>query len=596
MNITTKWDFSKHIKLFDEKSELAQCKRVEQEVKAFEKKYKGNTTFINTSAELRKSLDEYVALSESISQGGQYGFYYFLAQEKELNNAKLKKKTRFYQDFGLKIHNRIEFFTIRIAKTPMELQKVHLQSKELEGYKHFLENLYTLGAHLLSEESEKVDNLLFDNSYTEWVNLTNEMLSKKYKMLTVDGKRKRRNFSQLIEEITNREKSVRDSASEDVEQMLDSISDIAEHELNNVLRFKKIQDEIRGFMRPDASRHMEDDIDSETIDTLVSVVTKNFGISKRYYEFKAKMFGLKKLKYHERGLYYGNINKKFTYEQAASIVQKVFTNLDKEFGHISKDFFENSRIDVYPQDGKMDGGVCFGETRKTPIFILINYLGKVRDITTIAHELGHAINYTLMRKQPEIYYSNSMMTAEVASTFMEDFVLQELLSEVDDETRLAILMYKLDEEVGAIFRQIACYNFELELHKKYREKSYLSKREIGDVFIKNMGRYLGSAFDLRNGAEKWWIYWGHIRQFFYVYSYSSGLLISKYLQGKVKKDKSFILNMKKFLEAGSSKSPRDLFLDLGIDVHDKAFWKSGIDEVDALLDETVKLAKKLGKI
>jgi len=221
----------------------------------------------------------------------------------------------------------------------------------------------------------------------------------------------------------------------------------------------------------------------------------------------------------------------------------------------------------------------------------------LKDVETLAHELGHGINDELMKeKQNSINFGTPLSTAEVASTFVEDFVMDELMREADDETRLALMVTKLDSDISSIMRQIACYKFEQDLHKEFREKGHLSKDDIGKIFMKNMKDYMGDAVEQSPGSQNWWVYWSHIRSFFYVYSYSSGLLISKSLQASVKKDKKFIEKVKEFLSSGLSASPKDIFKKTGIDITDKGFWNNGLDEVESLLGETEKLAKKLGKI
>jgi oligoendopeptidase F len=218
-------------------------------------------------------------------------------------------------------------------------------------------------------------------------------------------------------------------------------------------------------------------------------------------------------------------------------------------------------------------------------------------VLTIAHELGHGINNELIKKkQHALDFGTPTSTAEVASTFMEDFVLDEIIHSADDEQRFAIMMQKLNDDVSSIFRQVACYRFERELHKDYRGKGYLSKEDIGKLFRKHMAAYMGNAVLQSEGSENWWVYWSHIRYFFYVYSYASGLLISKSLQNSVKQDPVFIHKVKEFLSAGLSDSPKNIFGRLGIDISDKRFWDKGLDEVESLLDDTEQLAKRLGKI
>ncbi|MBI2452032.1 hypothetical protein HYV50_03055 [Candidatus Pacearchaeota archaeon] len=306
---------------------------------------------------------------------------------------------------------------------------------------------------------------------------------------------------------------------------------------------------------------------------------------------------LKKLEYHERNVPYGKIDKKHSYEESVHLVYKVFQNLDHVFGKIFKNFVESGKIDVFPKKGKRSGAFCSDNLIFQPTYLMLNHTDKLNDILTIAHEAGHGINSELMKqKQNALNFGTVLSTAEVASTFMEDFVLQEIMKTADEELKLSLMVEKLNNDIATIFRQIACYNFEKELHYHFRERGYLPKKEIGKIFQKNMSAYMGDHVEQSPGSENWWIYWNHIRNFFYVYSYASGLLISKAMQKKVKENPRFIGKVKEFLSAGLSDSPKNIFLALGIDITKKEFWNSGTEEISSLLKETENLAIKLKKI
>jgi oligoendopeptidase F len=397
--------------------------------------------------------------------------------------------------------------------------------------------------------------------------------------------------------LSSTSKKTRDSAVNAFNEILVENSDLAEHEINSILKCKQINDELRGLPRPDTARHLGDDVDTSVVDALIKVVISNFDIARRYYALKAKLFGVKKLEYHERNVPYGKLDKKYTYAEAKALVSKVLGNLDSEFQQIFQSFVNNNQIDVFPRKHKSSGACCAHDSVTQPTYILLNYGKTLSDVTTLAHETGHGINNELMRKkQNALNFDTPKSTAEVASTFMEDFVLCELEKEADEELKLAIMVKRLNSAVSSIPRQIACYAFEQELHKTFRKQGYLSKEEIGKLFQKHMVAYMGSAIEQSPGAENWWIYWSHIRAFFYVYSYSGGLLISKSLQSSVRKDPKFIEKVKEFLAAGTSDSPKNIFKALGIDITKASFWEQGMDEIRTLLNETEKLAKKLGKI
>ncbi|MBS3094268.1 hypothetical protein J4474_01250, partial [Candidatus Pacearchaeota archaeon] len=354
---------------------------------------------------------------------------------------------------------------------------------------------------------------------------------------------------------------------------------------------------LRGYDRPDKSRHLADDLESEVVDIIVETISKRFDISKKYYELKTKLLGVKKLEYHERSVEYGEVKKEFSFEKTLNLIYNVFNQLDKKFSAILRNFVENSQIDVYPKKGKRGGAFCVYSLLTHPVYVMLNHTNKLNDAKTFAHEMGHAINDELMReKQNSFNFGTPSSTAEVASTFMEDFVLEELMKNADDELKLSLIMQKLNGDISSLMRQVACDLFQRELHKDFREKGYLSHKEIGELFQKHMKNYMGDFVEQSNGSENWWVYWSHIREFFYNYQYASGLLISKFMQNQVKQNPEFIEKVKEFLSSGLSDSPKNIFAKIGIDITEKKFWDRGLDEVENLLDEAEKLAKKLGKI
>ena len=467
-----------------------------------------------------------------------------------------------------------------------------------QKYRHFLERVFAESRFHLSEPEEKILNLKASTSYANWTKMTSGFLSKEERSIVAeDGIRKARSFSEIVGLMNDRHKPVRDAAAAAFNDILQKHVEVAEAELNSVLQNKKIDDELRGTSRPDQLRHLSDDIESEVVDTLIDSVSSRFSISSRYYALKAKLLKEKKLKYHERNVEYGEVAKKYPYRAAANLVHSVMNKLDSQFGRIFAGFIEHGQIDALPRKGKDSGAFCIHHLMTQPTYILLNHTGTLHDVLTIAHELGHGINNELIReKQHALDFGTPTSTAEVASTFMEDFVLEEILHTADDELRLAIMMQKLNDDVSSIFRQVACYRFEQELHREYRTRGYLSKEEIGALFSRHMEAYMGPAVEQSPGAGNWWVYWSHIRYFFYVYSYASGLLISKSLQAGVKNDPAYIDKVKGFLSAGLSDSPRNIFLKLAVDIADKEFWDRGLDQVEQLLNETEALAKKLGKV
>lgn len=573
-------------------------KIVERESYKFINKWKNRKDYLENPIALKKALNEYEKWRRIYGDDGNEGYYFHLRTFQDKNNPELKAKFNQIQNFGKKIQNDIQFFELRLAKVPLKTQKEFLKSKHLKNYKHFLSRLFAEAKYLLSEPEEKILNLKSPTSYLNWVNMTSGFLSKEEReIVSKEGKKEIKNFSEILSLLDNQDKIVRDSAALAFNDILDKHVGAAEAEMNSILADKKTNDELRGFSRPDLPRHISDDIESEVVDALVDSVSSRFNIARRFYKLKATLMGVKKLKYHERNVPYGKIDKKYSFNDAANIVYKVFKNLDKEFSDIFLRFIDNGQIDVYPKKGKRNGAFCFHNLISQPTYILLNYTDRLHDVITLAHELGHSINNEMIKEnQNALNFGTSTATAEAASVFMEDFILEEISKIADDKLKLAIMMMRLNDNVSTLFRQIALYKFERELHDSFRIKEYLSKEEIGGLFQKHMSAYMGTGVELSIGSENWWVYWGHIRWFFYVYSYASGCLISKFLQTSVKKDPAFIEKVKELFSAGRSDSPKNIFRKLGVDITGKKFWDTGIDEVENLLGETAALAKKLGKI
>jgi oligoendopeptidase F len=593
--IPTEWDLSPLMSGDDDPKLPEILEALKEAARSFVVKWKDRDDYLSDPKILREALDEYETWQRESGTWGNPGFYFHLRREVKSDDPNLKAKESQVQDLATKLGNDMQFFTHRIAKLPEDRQAAFLNSPDLAPYRHFLERSFVEAKYLLSEAEEKVVNLYNATSYGNWTKMNTEFISREERdVLAEDGQQKTVSFSELTPLMRSQNKEVRDGAALAMQDIVEKNLDVSTWEINSVLAHKKVADELRGFDRPDRGRHIGDDIDTEAVDAMVGAVSSRFDISERFYDLLAALNGLPKLAYHEKVLGYGSILKKYTYEEAAELVLRTFEKLDSEFGDIFRMFVEGGHIDAMPRKGKRDGAFCSYVLLSQPTYILLNHSGTMHDVLTIAHEAGHGINNELIKKaQHALNFGTPVSTAEVASTFMEDFVLEELSDGVDDETRLAILIEKLSGDIATIFRQVAFYRFEQELHAAFREKGFLSKEAIGDLFQKHMSSYLGKHAD---GARDWWTYIPHFRYYFYVYSYASGLLISKSLQREVRQDKGFIGKVKMFLATGTSESPKEIFSKLGIDIADEEFWNAGLAETERLLKEAEDLAKKLGKV
>ena len=570
---------------------------VEKKYAAFARKWKKDQSFLHDEKSLKKALDTYQTITEL---GTKELTYIYLMRQVHSTDIALQKAEKKAEEFYQEQAQVIRFFVLTLGTIEKKYQKKFLSSKELETYHHFLKGIFDNAEFLLSEKEEYILSLKSGVAHGNWQSMLAEFLSKQSReVFVMDGKKtvkKRQTFAEIQSLTHHTNKRVRSAAATAVHEILAEFAPLAEKEFNSILENKKINDNLRGYTRPDHARILSDDINFEIVDTMTGVVTNNFKLAKDYYKLKSQLLKTEKLAYHERNVPVGDITSEHNYEQSVDLVRQALERIDNEFVEIYNDMIDGGRIDVYPREGKRGGAFCMYWGYSDPVYVMLNHTNRITDTTTLAHEIGHAINGVLMKKESPINYDNPMFLAEIASNFCEEYVFDLINEELSDKERLILNMEKIGGAVSSIMRQVAGYNFEREIHDVFRAEGYISKEQIGTIFSKHMKSYMGTSVTQDAGSENWWVYWSHFRSPFYVYTYASGLLLANAMRAYVKENPAYIDSVKKFFSTGTSMSPQELFDSIGIDITDAAFWQSGIDEIKDLLKETKKLAKKLGKI
>jgi oligoendopeptidase F len=583
MKYKTTWNLGLLYK--NEKDEQIEkdLKKIENLCAVFEKKYK-KSDYISSVSKIAKALEDYEILNKKIE--GSKPLWYFALRTK-LNSSD-EIATAFETKFSQRITNaanKVTFFNLNIAKIDKKNQKIFLANKKLKPYKYFLEKIFEHAKFNLSEGEEQIIDLLSETSFSMWVNGGQKLLGEQ----TIEYKGEKIPFTKASSMFSDLPKNERREIYSKMNEVSKSVAHFAEAEINAVYNYKKILDERRGYGKPYSSTVLAYENDEKTIEMLVNLVTEYFSISKRFYKLHAKLLKEEKITYADRSVTIGKIKKNFDFDASVSIVRDVFNKIDKKYGDILDNFLENGQIDVYPKKGKSGGAFCWGNG-DLQTFVLLNHTDNINSVETLAHEMGHAIHTELSKSQSVFYKDYTMSVAEVASTFFEQVVSEELESHLSKEEQIIFLHNKIKGDVQTIFRQIACFNFELELHQKIREKGQLAKKDIAILMNKHMKAYLGDAVDLKEDDGYFFVQWSHIRNFFYVYSYAYGQIISRALFENWKKDKSYSKKIEQFLSSGSSMSPEDIFKKIGIDTSSKTFFETGLKSVENDIKRLEKLA------
>lgn len=582
--IKTEWDLKLFYKSHTDTKIEQDIKKYEQLHEQFAKKYK-DANFTKDEKGLLSALTEYEKLAGDAS-GSRAIMYFTFAKDIDAEDKKAEAEIARLTSRLTKALNKIIFFELALGKIPATSQKKFLASKSLVHYKYFLEKIFKQAKHNLSEPEEKILSLKSFPSRELWMSYQDKQLSRQ----TIVWKKKEVPLEEAFASITTLPTKERRQLHDLCMAKLRSISDFAEAEINAVYIDKKISDELRGFKNPYDATLLSHETDEAMVMALRNAVTKGFKISQRFYKLKAKLLKLDKLSYADRNAGIAKTDKKIPFEKGLEIVRNSFESMDVDFKNILDDFLENGQIDVYPKKGKTGGAYCWGNVG-IPTLVLLNHVPEMRSVSTLAHEMGHAIHSEYSKDQSSMYQGYTTAVAEVASTFFEQVIFDTIFKTLSKKEQIAALHDKINDDAQTIFRQIACFNLELELHEVIRAKGVISKEEIGSMMNKHMLQYLGPVFEMKEDDGYFFVRWGHIRKFFYVYSYAFGLLVSKALYRKYKEDPAYLHQIKTFLSAGCSKSPRDIFGDIGIDTSNPKFWEEGLKEIEDDIKRLEKLTK-----
>jgi oligoendopeptidase F len=486
-----------------------------------------------------------------------------------------------------KAANQIIFFEIALGTIGADLQKHFLADKSLLHFKVLLQRIFDDAKHTLTIAEEKIINLKSLPAQSMWVTGLNRAVSEQ----TVKWKGKTMPLPEahgMVQTLSLAKD--RQALGEVVVETLKKVSVFAEAEINAVFTDKKINDELRNYKTASEATIRGYRNDPKVIEKLVRTVTEANSVAHKFYALKARLLKQKKLSYSDRAAKIGKVKTKFTFDESAKLLKKVLASLDPKYPEILQSYLDNGQIDAFPRVGKRGGAYCSG-SYGDPTFVLLNHLDDLHSFTTLAHEMGHAFHTELSNVQGPIYGNYSTALAETASTLFEAIALDAVFEILPDKEKIIVLHDKINDDVATVFRQIACFNFETDIHKTIRETGFISKDKLNELHNKNMQAYLGPVFDIKPDDGYLWVTWWHLRYFFYVYSYAYGQLVSKALLRRYRADKTFWKSIEKFLSAGGKASPEEILAEIGIDVSSPEFWMDGIHEIEDDIKKLEKLAK-----
>ncbi len=359
---------------------------------------------------------------------------------------------------------------------------------------------------------------------------------------------------------------------------------------NTLAKDKEISDRWRGFEDIADSRHLANRVERPVVDALAEAVRTAYPkLSHRYYAMKAKWLGMEVLNHWDRNAPLPETPQAVIgWEEAQKTVLDAYAAFDPRMAEIAGRFFDRNWIDAPVRPGKSPGAFAHPTVPSAHPYLLLNYLGKPRDVMTLAHEMGHGIHQVLAAKQGALMAPTPLTLAETASVFGEMLTFRSLLDRTTEKReRKAMLAQKVEDMLNTVVRQIAFYEFERKVHSRRRSDGELTSEQIGELWLEAQNECLGSSVKLREGYETFWAYVPHfIHSPFYVYAYAFGdCLVNSLFAVYQQAPEGFQEKYFAMLEAGGTKHHSELLAPFGLDASDPDFWSKGLSVIEGLIDE-----------
>lgn len=585
-----RWDLTDFYTSLNDPQIQADLNRADTMTKDFASTYgeKFNASASWTGKKLHQAIQEYEKIDELLGKLVSYGYLLFATN---VNNPPVLQFFQMIQEQSTTISSHLIFFTLDLNKLEeAALKNAYGESSDLARYKPWIDNVRLFRPHQLSAELEK---LLHEKSVTgrnAWIRLFDETLgSIKF---TIDGQEFA--LAQVLDRVAHKDASVRHEAAQALSKGLAQNASLLTLITNTLAKDKEIEDSWRQFSHPVAARNLSNQVEDEVVNALVKAVKESYGhLSHRYYALKAKWLGLKKLEYWDRNAPLPEADDTLIpWDDAKKIVLDAYHNFHPEMAKIGRRFFDKPWIDAPSQAGKESGAFAHPTVPSVHPYILLNYNGKIRDVMTLAHELGHGIHQVLAADQGLLLSGTPLTIAETASVFGEMLTFKALLAKTTSSAqRRSLLASKVDDMLNTVVRQIAFFEFERAVHE-HRRKGELSIEDIGNIWIETQKEALGEAVNIDPIVQPFWGYVSHfIHAPFYVYAYAFGdCLVNSLYFVYESQHPNFTTLYIDLLKAGGSKRYPELLRPFGLDAKKPEFWQQGLNVVAGFIDELERIS------
>ena len=553
-----------------------------KECPAFAQDYENNLADLDAAGFL-KAIQRYETIQ---TKSGRIMSYAGLRYYQNTTDADRAKFMSDMQTQITDISTPLVFFSLEVNRIDDDALDAMMSAHAgLARYRPVLDRLRAMKPHQLSDELEK---FLHDQSVvgtSAWNRLFDETMAGL--SFEIDGEAL--NLEATLNLLTDADRARREAGARALAEVFRGHLPLFARITNTLAKEKEIEDRWRSMPTPQTGRHLSNHVEPEVVEALRNAVVAAYpDLSHRYYKLKAKWMGLETLQVWDRNAPLPDKDDSVVgWNDAKRIVQEAYAAFDPKMADLSEPFFEKGWIDAPVKPGKAPGAFAHPTVTEVHPYVMLNYLGKQRDVMTLAHELGHGVHQVLAADQGELLSSTPLTLAETASVFGEMLTFRKLLAEAPDQkSRKVLLAGKVEDMINTVVRQIAFYDFECKLHAA-RADGELTPDQINEIWMSIQAESLGPVFEFMDGYETFWTYIPHfIHSPFYVYAYAFGdglvnALYAVYEEG----DPAFQEKYFEMLKAGGSKHHKELLAPFGLDASDPKFWDKGLALISSMIDE-----------
>ena len=560
----------------------------------FEKKYRDIIGPNITPQQAADSLKELEGISRQLRKTLYYAHLQFAKNTTAHETGALKQMA---EERYTKIKSKLVFYDLAWCDLDDGVAERIINSPEVTRFRHYIEVIRMQKPHKLSESEEKLWDALELTSRVAFVRLFDQNMGRMVVNVKIGAETKDMSLDAALMLLREPDRETRKAAHAAVTEALKNDMHLLTYIFNTLVQHHATADEFRHFPHPMRQRNLDNEVDDDTVQSLLDCVDKNIGLVARYYRLKARMTGISDLKDYDRYAPLAEESDSCTYSEAKKMVLEAYDSFSPRSSEIAAKFFENNWIDAELKQGKEGGAFSASTTSEHHPYILLNFTDNLSDAMTLAHEMGHGIHQYLAMKQGDLLMNTSLVTAETASVFGEMILFTKLLeSEQDPKKRLGRLCCKIEDTFATVFRQVMMNRFETRLHETRRSQGELSADDFHKIWLEENQWMFGDSVEMTEEYSTWWSYVLHFVHYpFYTYAYSFGeLMVLALFEQYQKIGEPFVDKYLDMLASGGSDYPRNLMKQMGMDITDPEFWQGGMDLIERMISQAEEDAKTQG--